>query len=226
MSEDTTIRCFKLAEARVDESDGKARITGLAVPYNSPSEDLGGFREIFKPGAFRDSLAGKDDIFADVEHNGTRKLGRRSAGSLAFKESREGVRVEITPPDTTVGRDTIEEVRQGLLDGMSICFTNAEDSYKGKGDSIVREINKATLRAVTLTSYPAYRQTAGTVTIRSLDEYRQGIEAEEVAKVKEEEQRAKESEEAAKVEAAKAEVVRVMELEQARSKLDIEEAML
>ncbi|MFA5234961.1 MAG: HK97 family phage prohead protease [Sulfurimonas sp.] len=226
MTEDTTKRCFKLAEVRVDEVAGKPTITGLAVPYNAPSEDLGGFREVFKPGAFKESLAGSDEIFADVEHNGTRKLGRRSVGSLELKESREGVRVSIIPPDTTVGRDTIEEVRGGLLDGMSICFANPEDTYKGKGDSIVREISKASLRAVTLTCYPAYTQTAGTVAIRSLEEYRKGIETEESAAKAADEQRTKEADEAASKAAADAESGRIAESEQARARIELEEASL
>ena len=217
MSEDTSLRCFRAEELRIDDNDGKPKITGLAVPYNAPSEDLGGFREIFKPGAFKESIA-TDDIFADVDHIETKRIGRRSAGSLELKESREGLRVAITPPNTMVGRDAIEEVRSGLLDGMSICFSNAEDSYKGKGESIVREINKATLRAVTLTSYPAYRQTAGTVSVRSLDEYRQSIGDDE-AKEKEsaEAAKAKEAEEAAKeAETAEANRQAVMETERIR----------
>ncbi|MCE5267225.1 MAG: HK97 family phage prohead protease [Planctomycetaceae bacterium] len=176
MTEDTAVRCFKAQELRVGTTDGKPTITGLAVPYNAPSEDLGGFREIFKPGAFAESLANRDDIFADVEHDAKRKLGRRSAGTLALTETREGLRVTITPPDTSVGRDTMEEVRAGLLDGMSISFAKPQDRYTGTGANIVREINKATLRAVTLTSYPAYTQTAGTVALRSFSEYRARVE--------------------------------------------------
>ena len=222
MTEDTSKRCFKCPELRVDDVDGKTRISGLAVPYNAPSEDLGGFREIFKPGAFKDSLAGADDIFADVDHDGTKRIGRRSAGSVEFKDGRDGLRVTITPPDTTAGRDAVEEVRSGLLDGMSICFCGAEDSYKGKGDSIIREIGKATLRAVTLTSYPAYRQTAGTVSVRSLDEYRAAIEpdhaeAEKLAA----EQRAKDEADAAAVKAAEeAEVARLEQSRQAHAEID------
>jgi len=225
MSEDTTLRCFKAAELRIDDSDGKPKITGLAVPYNAPSEDLGGFREVFKPGAFKESLAGADDIFADVDHDGTKRIGRKAAGSLEVKESREGLRVTITPPDTSVGRDALEEVRSGLLDGMSICFCNPEDTYKGKGDSIVREITKASLRAVTLTSYPAYRQTAGTVSVRSLDEYRTGLEAEEAAAAKAaEEQRAKEAEDAAKA-AEQAEAERKAIIDTERARIDLMEVI-
>jgi hypothetical protein len=68
---------------------------------------------------------------------------------------------------------------------------------------------------VALTSFPAYRQTVGKLVERSLAEYRSTIETDESAEAK-----------AAEEEAAKAEEDRVVELEQARGRLDIEEAML
>ena len=171
MDNETTIRrCFRSDGLRVQERDGKATITGLAVPYNAPSEDLGGFRETFKRGAFKESL--DSDMFADVEHDRAKKLGRTTAGSLRFKSSPEGLRFEIDVPDTTVGRDALEEVRNGTLDAASIAFTDPEDEWRGKEGNLTRNITQATLRAVTLTSFPAYPQTAGTVTQRSLDEWR------------------------------------------------------
>lgn len=174
MSEETTIRrCFKTESLRVIEATdgGRPKIAGLAVPFGAPSEDLGGFREIFKRGAFNDSLA-EDDIFVDIEHDRTRKLGRTSKGTVSFKSSHEGLRAEVTVPDTTLGRDTLEEVRNGTLDGMSIAFTDPVEEWRGKEGDLTRHIGKATLRAVTLTSYPAYPQTAGTLTERSLADWR------------------------------------------------------
>ncbi len=220
MSEDTTRRCYKTTELRIDDSDGKPKIIGLAVPYNAPSEMMWDFVEVFKPGAFRESLAGKDDMFADVEHDHTRKLGRRSKGTLEFQDKRDGLYATITPPDTATGRDTIQEVREGLLDAMSIAFTDTEDTYKGKDENIVREIHKATLVGVTLTSFPAYRQTIGTVAERTFAEYRSTLEAEEAEETKAVEQRSKEEQKAA------AEEVGRIEIEQARGRIDLEEAEL
>jgi HK97 family phage prohead protease len=208
-------RCYSAVELRVDETDGKNRITGLAVPYNQPSEMMWDFREIFKPGAFKESLTGDGDMFANVEHESRMKLGRRSVGTLEFQEKRDGLYATVTLPNTTLGRDTLEEVRGGLLDAMSIEFTEPTETFKGKGENIIREISKAKLLGVALTSFPAYRQTVGKLVERSLAEYRSTIETDESAEAK-----------AAEEEAAKAEEDRVVELEQARGRLDIEEAML
>lgn len=177
MDETTTRRCYMAEELRVVEPEGNAgrpKIVGLAVPYRALSEDLGGFREQFMPGSLGGSIASRD-VFADVEHDRDRKLGRTSKGTLSLKESRKGIMAEITIPDTTVGRDTLEEVRNGSLDAMSIVFSDPEDQYSGKAGAIVRNIDKAELMAVTLTSYPAYRQTAGSLAQRSLEEYRSTI---------------------------------------------------
>jgi HK97 family phage prohead protease len=173
MSEETTtVRCFQVKELRIEdpkEKGGPPVITGLGVPYNAPSEDLGGLREVFKPGTCRNL---QDDIFIDVEHDPGRKLGRTSAKTANVQDDPKGLRVSVTVPDTTVGRDTLEEVRNGTLDGMSIAFTDPEDSWDGHGDAILRTITGANLEAVTLTSYPAFRQTAGSLALRSLDAYK------------------------------------------------------
>lgn len=164
-------RTFR-TELRVEPKDGKARITGLAVPYNAASEDLGGFREMFKPDAFDDSLKGDGEIRAGVEHDWGKKLARRSKGTLELDNREDGLRVAITLPGTTVGKDAEEEVRAGLLDGMSIEFRDAESEWTGRGDDTIRIVKRAKLVGVTLTGYPAYPQTAGTVALRSLEEYR------------------------------------------------------
>ncbi len=170
MDETTSRRCFR-GELRIAPAakGGRPKITGLAVPYLALSEDLGGFREQFRPGAFSGSMGA--DIFADVEHDRDRKLGRTSRKTLFLKEELRGIIATITVPDTSVGRDTLEEVRNGNLDAMSIVFADPVDDWSGSGGATVRTIRKAVLRAVTLTSYPAYKQTAGSLAQRSLDRY-------------------------------------------------------
>lgn len=213
-------RCFSAVELRVDEQDGKSRVTGLAVPYNQPSEMMWDFREVFKPGAFKESLAGSDDMFANVEHQSTSKLARRSIRTLDFKEKRDGLYATITLPDTTLGRDTLEEVRSGLLDAMSIEFAGPDESFTGKGDNIVREISKAKLRGVALTSYPAYRQTIGKLVARSLEEYRK--ETEEAERGGKEENRLEPPAESETNEPLQD----LGEAERLRMKVDLEEAKL
>lgn len=172
-------RCFKpTEELRVIEEAGQPkRIRGLAVPYGAMSDDLGGFREMFVRGAFGDSLTG--EVRADVEHDRTMLLGRSSKGTLKLEERKEGLYAEITVPDTQRGRDVLADVANGNLDAMSIGFVDADGEFRNKSGQLVREVSKAKLTAVTLTAFPAYRQTAGTLALRSLEQHRnQEAEAE------------------------------------------------
>ncbi len=161
--------------------DGKQRITGLAVPYGQTSEDLGGFREMFDRGSFATTISDNRDVAADVEHDSGKKLGRRKNGTLELRDSEDGLYVSITLPKTSVGTDIAEEVRSGLLDGMSIAFANPTSQWVGRGKDTLRKITAAELHAVTLTSTPAYRQTVGTVALRSLEEYQKQQQAEDDA---------------------------------------------
>lgn len=169
-------------DLRVDVgADGKTRISGLAVPYNQSSSDLGGFVEQFVPGAFAETLTGKGEVFGDVEHDRGKKLARRSNHSLDLRDTPDGLRFTMTLPDTTLGKDTAAEVRDGLLDGVSVVFGDAKAAWEGKGKDSLRKVGKAVLKAISLTSVPAYRQTLGTLTMRSLEEHREAEQAEAMA---------------------------------------------
>lgn len=215
MANDT--RCWQPSEdLRVIQEEGKpTKIRGLAVPYNSPSEDLGGFREVFRFGSFGESLA-SGELHADVEHDRRQILGRSKKGTLAFEETNRGLYAEITLPKTQLGADIAESVRNGNLDAMSIAFSDPEDEIRRQNGQVIREVKKATLRGVTLTAWPAYRQTVGTVKLRTLDAF---LDAE------------KRSEEAAKAEAAKLEeekriAAALEENARLRMRLDLMEAEL
>lgn len=163
-----------LEELRVNEADGKTRITGLAVPYGRLSADLGGYRERCMPGAFSESLVGGSELRADIEHDPRKILARTKKGTLGFHEDERGVWATITVPDTPRGREAVEEVRAGTLDGMSITFRRkgVQDRFINDPAGPIREIAKAEMRSVTLTSMAAYPQTNDTLILRSLEEWR------------------------------------------------------
>jgi|WetSurMetagenome_2_1015567.scaffolds.fasta_scaffold28300_1 uncharacterized protein len=168
-------RTWKTEELRVFDDGGKPKIRGLAVPYGQSSELIQGmFREKFLPGAFADSLKTARG-FVNVEHDKRSKLGRFGKEATATEDGR-GVWVEVTPPNTRVGQDTLEEARSGMLDAMSIEFRLSDprdaEFHRHNGE-LFRTIKKAELVGVALTSYPAYPQTAGTIAVRSLEEWRQ-----------------------------------------------------
>lgn len=163
-------RCWMDCELRVEPGDSP-KITGYAARYNAWSEDLGGFREIIKPGAFRRAVSEGQDVRALVDHDSSMILGRTKSGTLRLSENTVGLRVEIDPPDTTAGRDVVESIRRGDLTGMSFGFTTVADKWGTEGGKPVRELHDLNLFDVSVVAYPAYPDTS--VAMRSLDTWKQ-----------------------------------------------------
>ena len=141
------------------------RITGYAAVWDAESEPMmgGDVVEIVRRGAFTRSLAAGTDIRAFAHHDQARPIGRRSAGSLKIREDRHGLAVEITPPDTTAGRDVLEEVRSGEVTGFSFGFNPGDGTTRwtfSDGDAPdVRELLEVDLVEVSPVAIPAYAAT-------------------------------------------------------------------
>src|SRR5262245_2558056 len=120
---DVETRYLRSTELRAEGADGeRPLIVGYAAVFESLSEDLGGFRERIRPDAFTRSLQEGADVRALVDHDPSRVLGRNKAGTLRLRTDTRGLLVEIDPPNTTAGRDIVESIRRGDVDGMSFAF--------------------------------------------------------------------------------------------------------
>jgi HK97 family phage prohead protease len=152
-------------------SDGK--LVGYAAVFNSLSHDLGGFREIIQPGAFDRTLTEFPDVLALVEHDVSKPLGRTLPGTLKLTTDEHGLRVEITPPDTSAGRDIVESVRRGDVAGMSFQFRPfpGGDSLDLSGPLPLRILKSVKLKEVSVVINPAYPDTE--VHVRALEEARE-----------------------------------------------------
>ena len=67
------------------------KLAGYAAVYNSQSQDLGGFIERIRPGAFTRSLTSPDHIRALLEHDPQRLLGRVGTAFPARERRRRGI---------------------------------------------------------------------------------------------------------------------------------------
>lgn len=168
-------------QLRIVQAEGQpTRIEGLVVPYESLSEDLGGFRELVKRGAFTESLRSGRDMRVDVEHDERLLLGRTANQTARFSEDERGVWVSVEVPNTTLGRDTVEEVRSRNRDAMSAAWLYDDiDAEFGRDDAggVVRTIHRAVLTGATITAFPAYVATAGTLVLRSLTAWQEAEKA-------------------------------------------------
>lgn len=168
----------------VRSSGRRPIISGYAARFNSLSGDLGGFREIIRPGAFRSAIA-TSDIRALWNHDANMVLGRTKAGTLRVEETDGGLYVEIDPPDTAAGRDALEMIRRGDVTQMSFAFKLAPggDTWSKASDGTARrEITRfAEVFDVSPVTYPAYADTE--VSVRSLLEAR-GLNPDDYVKPK------------------------------------------
>lgn len=179
-------RCLAFEEAPEAEltietrANGTQVITGYAAVYNRFSLPLreGGsqFREIILPGAFDKILnrqRGKQDVVALLNHNSDLILGRSSSGTLELSSDDKGLRYVVTPPDTQVGRDTLELVRRRDLRGSSFAFSvDAKSGERWSSDEqgAVREIREvSSLVDVSVVLTPAYPASSVTVAQRSYE---------------------------------------------------------
>lgn len=162
MQADAETRAVKPHAWRTESLEGIQRIVGYAAMFNVWSEDLGGFREMIKPGAFQGALL--NDVRALVNHDPSLILGRTSSGTLFLNEDDIGLRVEIALPDTSYARDVVASVQRGDMDQMSFAFSVKRDDWMLSGDQIRRTILEIErLYDVSLVTYPAYPQTSAVV---------------------------------------------------------------
>jgi HK97 family phage prohead protease len=142
------------------EPDGKA-ITGYAAMFDSFSEDLGGFREVIKKGAFSSVLKGNPDVRCLINHNSDPVLGRTTSGTLTLSEDDRGLAFRCELPNTQAARDLHESVQRGDMDQMSFGFSVDEgQNWVSDGQSTIRELTSISkLFDVSVVTYPAYQST-------------------------------------------------------------------
>lgn len=158
---------FEIRTSEVSASEQK--LVGYAIRWNSLSEVIWDeFVEQFAPGAFAESLASGNDVRALFEHDYTQLLGRRKSGTLVLTEDNIGLRFELTPPDTQLGRDVLTLVERGDISGMSFGFRALKESWDITPTPYVRTVTAAELREITVTSMPAYPESGVEIAHRSL----------------------------------------------------------
>jgi len=168
-------------EIRELDEDGGMTFEGYASVFNSRSENLGGFHEVVAPGAFKRSLQSRNDIKLLFNHDTGSVLGSTRAGSMTLTEDEVGLKVRAELPNTTLGRDTAELIRTGLIDSMSFGFSVVRDTWDESGTN--RTLNAVRIHEASIVSFPAYAGTAGTVSVRGLDAVAQRakVDADELA---------------------------------------------
>lgn len=157
----------RLGIPELREDGAFPKIRGYAAVFNQLSQPLFmGIRERIRPGAFKQTLADGADVRALFNHDPSQILGRNGAGTLRLEEDQHGLRYEIDPPDTTVGRDLMVSLRRRDITQSSFGFRSKDEEYKKENGEFIRELVAVDLFDVSPVTYPAY--TGASVSVRSL----------------------------------------------------------
>ena len=157
------------AELRASEGGPDFLIEGYAATFNKVSQDLGGFREVIKPGAFARTIAAGTDIVCLANHSPlTGILGRCSAGTLKVSEDSKGLRYSCQlDKNQQAHRDLWSSIKRGDLRYCSFAFTvtpEGQDWHEGPEENgqpmYVRTLTDVGLIDVSPVCYPAYEGTA------------------------------------------------------------------
>lgn len=161
---------FELDDVEVREENGKKTISGYAAVFERLSVPIYDFREKIRRGAFTASLK-KNNIRALWNHDSGTVLGATKSGTLRLSEDDKGLRFELNPPDTQAGRDAVELIKRGDVEGMSFGFRVIKQEWdESDKKNIVRTLVDVDLREVSITAFPAYPDTK--VKVRSIgDDY-------------------------------------------------------
>jgi len=144
---------------------------GYAATFNSLSQNLGGFVEEVRNGAFVSTL-NQADVRALFNHEPDHLLGRSTTGTLRLAEDDHGLRYEIDLPATTLGRDVAELLRRGDISGSSFGFRTISDEWsETDGGYPLRTLTEVALRDVGPVTFPAYSSTEAS--LRSLADDRE-----------------------------------------------------
>jgi HK97 family phage prohead protease len=121
------------------------------------------FAERIMPACFDQALT-RDDVRGLFNHDANCVLGRSTAGTMKLSVDKIGLRYEITPPPSSIGRDVIASIERGDISGSSFSFDPEEVVYREvkqpDGEMlVVRELHRVKLYDVGPVTFPAYTST-------------------------------------------------------------------
>ena len=156
---------FRYADVEFRESeDGLGVVAGTVIRYGDVALLPWGTEE-FTAGAWGDFRSSK--VKANRMHQRTQMLARLG-GRLEIEDDDERMAFTFSLPDTTTGRDTATEMREGLLTGASLEFRAVKETVNEETGH--RIITRAKLFGFGIVDEPAY---PGSVAqMRSWTEYR------------------------------------------------------
>lgn len=174
-----TIDAVPEVEFRDDPSSGKrlSVLRGYAAVFDSESNDLGGFVEVIDKRAFDKVLGKNPDVYALFNHDRSLILGNTTNGTLKLSVDSYGLRYEVYPDDTSIGRDVTTWVQNRTVKASSFAFAIDRAVPNGgevwdKGPRGLRKrtvTDVALLDDVSVVTRPAYDASSVVVSRRAME---------------------------------------------------------
>lgn len=168
---------FEVRSIEIRAIEDSRTITGTAIVFNSPSQDLGGWIEEISPEACTTEFLNSQDILMLYEHeqeSGILARSKKGKGTLKYNIDATGVHFEFNAKNTSLGNEVLESVKAGDLDSCSFAFRVAEggERWENLGNGLYkRTITKfEIIRDFSIVINPAYTQTQ--VSNRSLEAFK------------------------------------------------------
>lgn len=133
-------------------------LIGYVVTWSDRCTLRDGSTENFAPGAF-DACLRTSAIACCLDHDRGRAIGGTADGSLMLRSDRTGLRLELTPHNTTDGRAALAHAAGGRITGASFTFVDGVTAPAPLA-SRHRTIIRATLHEVSIMigpKLPMYR---------------------------------------------------------------------
>jgi HK97 family phage prohead protease len=151
-------------------------LSGIAIPYNSLSLNLGGFVERFMPGSVSDTIkSGQIELWA--HHDRSKPIGSQASGMKLWEE-KDGLHYSADLPEKNTDAENVMSLLnrdRPIIGGTSFGFmpvgSSGERWLRENGQN-VREIIKAEIEHLSPVVTPAYPATSAI--LRSLQEGKAG----------------------------------------------------
>jgi HK97 family phage prohead protease len=196
--------------------DGRRFIDGL-IPYNSRSEDLGGFVEVIAPTAFKKTLNDRANVFALWAHDDAEILASTASGTLELQDRDDGLAFSLEVRDTAIGEDRWSAIKRGDVRGVSFGFYTERDTWDKQQKPALRTLVETRLVELSVgVMTPAYNGAQSAAALRTVvQEARSLAEAAPAVQVAPPEQ-APDEDRRAEVEALRSQQEAMLELIKAR----------
>ena len=142
-------------------ADAAGRVSGLAIVWDVPSLDRGGYCDVFARGCLQIG----PDVTALLSHDASVILGRTTAGTLRLDDQADGVHFNLDLPDTQAGRDLLTSLKRGDVSQCSFSALILEEDwdYNRILQTPVRTILSAELLEISVVPMPAFPATTAQV---------------------------------------------------------------